>query len=97
MRHLLMRSVKIIAIQMNCLLKIAVKVKERRDKLHKKKTYKARFIANSSSCTTTERSKLLTPYLTAVKSHVIGTMRQCMKGQEKYVMVHKNLARYLVN
>ena len=35
-------------------------------KLHKK-PYKARFIANSSSCTTTELSKLLTSCLTAVK------------------------------
>ena len=35
------------------------------------KTYKARFIANSSSCTTTELSKLLTSCLTAVKKHVI--------------------------
>ena len=32
------------------------------------KTYKARFIANSSSCTTTELSKLLTSCLTAVKN-----------------------------
>ena len=39
-------------------------------KLHKR-PYKARFIANSSSCTTTELSKLLTPCLTAVKNHVI--------------------------
>ena len=39
-------------------------------KLHKK-TYKAKFIANSSSCTTTELSKLLISYLTAVKRHVI--------------------------
>ena len=31
------------------------------------KTYKARFIANYSSCTTTELSKLLTSCLTAVK------------------------------
>ena len=38
-------------------------------KLHKR-LYKARFIANSSSCTTTELSKLLT-CLTAIKSHVI--------------------------
>ena len=60
-------------------LKFSVCVKERQDrlptlyclpKLHKK-TYKARFIANSSSCTTTELSKLLTSYLTAVKNHVI--------------------------
>ena len=32
------------------------------------KTYKARFIANSSSCTTTELSKLLTSCLKAVKT-----------------------------
>ena len=32
------------------------------------KNYKARFIANSSSCTTTELSKLLTSCLTAVKN-----------------------------
>ena len=31
----------------------------------------ARFIANSSSCTTSELSKLLTSCLTAIKSHVI--------------------------
>ena len=39
-------------------------------KLHKR-PYKARFIANSSSCTTTVLSKLLTSYLTAVKKHWI--------------------------
>ena len=39
-------------------------------KLHKR-PYTARFIANSSSCTTTELSKLLTSCLTAIKSHVI--------------------------
>ena len=42
--------------------------------------YKARFIANSSSCTTTELSKLLTPCLTAVKNHVI---RCCEKVYER--------------
>ena len=60
-------------------LKFSVCVKGRQDrlptmywlpKLHKK-TYKARFIANSSSCTTTELSKLLTSCPTAVKNHVI--------------------------
>ena len=60
-------------------LKFSVCVKERQDrlptmywlpKLHKT-PYKARFIANSSSCTTTELSKLLTSCLTAVKNHVI--------------------------
>ena len=36
------------------------------------KPYKARFIANSSSCTTTKLSKLLTSCLTAVKKkHVV--------------------------
>ena len=42
--------------------------------------YKARFIANSSSCTTTELSKLLTSCLTAVKNHVI---RYCEKVIER--------------
>ena len=39
-------------------------------KLHKR-PYRARFIANSSSCTTTILSKLLTSCLTAVKKHWI--------------------------
>ena len=39
-------------------------------KVHKQ-LYKARFIANSSSCTTTELTKLLTSYLTIIKDHVI--------------------------
>jgi len=38
-------------------------------KLHKK-SYKARFIANSSSCTTTKLSILLTSCLTKIKDHV---------------------------
>ena len=43
------------------------------------KTYKARFIANSRSCTTTELSKFLTSCLTAVKKHVI---KYCEKVYE---------------
>ena len=39
-------------------------------KLHKR-SYKSRFIANSSSCTTTELSILLTSCFTAIKNHVI--------------------------
>ena len=39
-------------------------------KLHKL-PYKSRFIANSSACTTTELSILLTSCLTAIKNHVI--------------------------
>ena len=59
--------------------KFAVDVKERQDrlptmywlpKLHKR-PYEARFIANSSFCTTTELSKLLTSCLTAIKAKVI--------------------------
>ena len=46
-----------------------------------KKTYNARFIANSSSCTTTELSKLLTSCLTAVKKHVI---KCCEKVYERF-------------
>ena len=69
-------------------LKFSVCVKERQDrlstmywlpKLHKR-PYKARFIANSSSCTTTELSKLLTSCLTAAKNHVI---RYCEKVYER--------------
>ena len=39
-------------------------------KLHKQ-PYKSRFIANSSACTTTELSILLTSCLTAIKNHVV--------------------------
>ena len=69
-------------------LKFSVCVKERQDrlltmywlpKLHNR-PYKARFIANSSSCTTTELSKLLTSCLTAVKNHVI---RYCENVYER--------------
>ena len=57
----------------------AVSIKEKQDrlptlywlpKLHKR-PYKARFIANSSSCTTTVLCKLLTSCLTTVKKHWI--------------------------
>ena len=43
-------------------------------------TYKTRFIANSSSCTTTELSKLLIPCLTAIKKHLI---KYCVKVYER--------------
>ena len=45
-----------------------------------KKTYKARFIASSSSCTTTDLSKLLTSCLTTIKNHVI---KYCEKVYER--------------
>ena len=57
-------------------LQFGVKAKEIQDKVptlywlpkFHQKPYKARFIANASSCTTTELSKLLTSCLTAVKT-----------------------------
>ena len=69
-------------------LHFGVKAKENQDKvptlywlpkLHRN-PYKARFIANSSSCTTTKLSKLLTSCLTAVKKHVI---KYCEKVYER--------------
>ena len=63
-------------------LHFGVKAKENQDKvptlywlpkLHKK-PYKARFISNSSSCTTTELSKLLTSCLTAVKKNMLSNI-----------------------
>ena len=48
-------------------------------KLHKR-PYKSRFIANSSACTTTELSILLTSCLTAIKNHVI---KYCTAGYER--------------
>ena len=51
-------------------------------KLHKR-PYKARFIANSSSCTITVLSKLLTSCLTAVKKNIgLDTMILFTKGME---------------
>ena len=51
-------------------------------KLHKK-TYKARFIANSSSCTTTELSKQLTSCLTAVKNMLSNIVKRYMRDPVK--------------
>ena len=42
-----------------------------------KRPYKSRFVATSSSCTTTELSKLLTSCLTAVKNHLIKYYDTC--------------------
>ena len=48
-----------------------------------KNPYKARFIANSSSCTTTELSTLLTSCFTTIKKHVIHIVKKSMKGTVK--------------
>ena len=72
-------------------LHFGVKAKENQDKvptlywlpkLHKK-TYKARFFANSSSCTTTELSKLLTSCLTAVKNMLSNIVKRYMRDPLK--------------
>ena len=47
------------------------------------KTYKARFTANSSSCTTTELSKVLTSCLTAVKNMLSSTVKRYMRDPVK--------------
>ena len=53
-------------------------------KLHKQ-PYKARFIANSSSCTTTNISKLLTSCLTAIKLHVKRYCAQVYENSGKHL------------
>ena len=50
---------------------------------HHKNPYEARFIANSSSCTTTELSKLLTSCLTAVKNMLSSTVKRFMRDPVK--------------
>ena len=87
--------------------KFAVYVKERQDrlptmywlcKLHKR-PYKARFKANnSSSCTTTEISKLLTSCLTAIKAKVIKYCENVYeRSGENMFWPIKILVKYLVN
>ena len=82
-------------------LKFSVNIKEQQDKfptmywlpkLHKR-PYNARFIANSSACTTSELSKILTSCLTAIKIHVI---RYCEKVYERSGKI-KNSTKFLIN
>ena len=51
-------------------------------KLHKR-SYKSRFIANSSACTTTELSILLTSCLTAIKTMSLDIAQLFMKEMVK--------------
>ena len=68
-------------------LHLGVKAKEKQDTVPtlywlpklRKNAYKARFIANSSSCTTKELSKVLTSCLTAVKNMLLSTAKRYMK------------------
>ena len=86
--------------------KFAVSIKEKQDrlptlywspKLHKR-SYKAGFIGNSSSCTTTFLSKLLTSCLTAVKNIGLNTMILFTKGTELTIFGQlKILMRFSIN
>ena len=72
-------------------LHFGVKAKENQDKVPtlywlpklNKKNYKAGFIANSSSCTTTKLSKLLTSCLTAVKNMLSNIVKRYMRDPVK--------------
>ena len=56
-------------------------------KLHKR-SYNSRLVANSSSCTTTELTIILTYCLTAIKNHVI---KHCEINQSVFERNGKNL------
>ena len=60
---------------------------------HHKRPYKSRFIANSSACTTTELSILLTFCLTVIKNNVI---KYCTAIYEKSVRKHFGLLKIQV-
>ena len=86
-------------------LKLSVGVRTRQNKLPTmyllpklhKRPYKARFIANSSSCTTTELSNFLTSCLTALKSRFIRYYETVYERSRKNMFWSiKILARYLV-
>ena len=62
-----------------------------------KKPHKARFITNYSSCTTTECFKLITSFLTAVKSHFIRYYETVYERSRKNVLVYKNSSEVLSN
>ena len=62
------------------------------------KTYKARVITISSSCTTTELSKLLTSCLTAVKNILSSTVKRYMRDLVKiYFGLLKIQVKFWIN
>ena len=66
-------------------------------KLHKR-PYKSRFIANSSACTTTELSTLLTSCLTAIKNNVIKYCTTVYERNGKNLFWSiKNQVKFLIN
>ena len=74
-----MRRLSLIGIRCHTASKFGLFVDEDHSKLHtlnwlsklNKWPYKSRFIANSSACTATELSIILTSCLTVIKKHVI--------------------------
>ena len=63
-----------------------------------KPPYKSRVIANSSDCTTTESSILLTSCLTAIKNHVIKYCTTVYeKNGKKYFGLLKIQVKLLIN
>ena len=66
-------------------------------KLHKR-PYKSRFIANSSACTTTELSIILTSCLTAIKTMSLNIAQQFKKEMVKnYFGLLKIQVKFLIN
>ena len=66
-------------------------------KLHKR-PYKSRFIANSSACTTTELSIILTSCLTAIKNHGIKYCTTVYERNGKnYFGLLKIQVKFLIN
>ena len=66
-------------------------------KLHKR-PYKSRFIANSSACTTTELSILLTFCLTAIKTMSLNIAQQFMNEMVTiYFGLLKLQVKFLIN
>ena len=62
-----------------------------------KRPYKSRFIANSSACTTTELSILLTSCLTAIKTMSLNIAQQFMKEMVKnYFGLLKIQVKFLI-
>ena len=55
---------------------------------HHKRPYKLRFIANSSSCTTTELSILLISCLTAIKNHVLNYCTTAYERMVKIILIY---------
>ena len=65
--------------------------------LHKQ-PYKSRFIANSSACTTTKLSILLTSCITAIKNHVIKYCTTVYERNGKiYFGLLKIQVKFLIN